>query len=41
MADKSTFGSDPDRLKRLLSVGLETHTPEEGSGGIDPLDILL
>jgi serine/threonine protein kinase len=28
-------------LKRLLSVGLETHTPQEESGGIDPLDILL
>jgi tRNA A-37 threonylcarbamoyl transferase component Bud32 len=41
MAGKSTFGSDPDRLKRLLSVGLETHTPQEGSGGVDPLDILL
>jgi serine/threonine protein kinase len=41
MAGKSTFGSDPDRLKRLLSVGLETHTPPEGSGNMDPLDILL
>ena len=23
MANKSTFGKDPDRLKRLLAVGLE------------------
>ena len=41
MAGKSTFGSDPDRLKRLLSIGVETHTPPEVSGSVDPLDILL
>ncbi len=41
MGSASTFGSDPDRLRRLLSVGLETRAPQEGSGGIDPLDILL
>lgn len=41
MAAKSTFGSDPNRLRRRLSVGLETHTPQESSGGIDPRDILL
>jgi serine/threonine protein kinase len=41
MAGKSTFGSDPDRLKRLLSLGLETHTPPTDSRSIDPLDILL
>jgi len=41
MAGKSTFGSDPDRLKRLLSLGVETHTPPEVSGSVDPLDILL
>ncbi|MBP7053520.1 MAG: protein kinase [Phycisphaerae bacterium] len=41
MASGSTFGSDPDRLRRLLSVGVETHTSAETSGAVDPLDILL
>jgi serine/threonine protein kinase len=41
MASGSTFGSDPDRLRRLLSVGVETHMPAETSGAVDPLDILL
>ncbi len=41
MTGGSTFGSDPNRLRRLLSVGLETPTPAEASGAIDPLDILL
>ena len=41
MFKDSTFGSDPDRLKRLLSIGAQTQTPSEGSAGVDPLDILL
>ncbi len=42
MASTSTFGSDPDRLRRLLSVGLEkTYSPRDKSAGVDPLDLLL
>jgi eukaryotic-like serine/threonine-protein kinase len=41
MSSASTFGSDPDRLRRLLSVGLGDPRATGWFGGINPLDILL
>ncbi len=41
MSKDSTFGSDPQRLKRLLSIGIETGPPGETKTGVDPLELLL
>ena len=41
MSTDSTFGSDPDRLMRLLSLGMETETVPDAQVNIDPLDVLL
>ncbi len=41
MSKDSTFGSDPERLKRLLSVGIETQPPGQTETGVDPLELLL
>jgi len=41
MFKDSTFGSDPDRLKRLLSIGVEAQVLSDGRAGLDSLDIFL